>query len=527
MSEDRPGTGNSTTPKRTATQSFGAGRREGHDASEFYARFTPPVLSDSVDVHGPVPALDDGAVFVGSSTDMSHLPDNSVALVVTSPPYFVGKEYELAVTSDGERDDDRIPTTYLDFLALLREVFAECTRVLEPGGRIAVNVANLGRKPYRSLSADVIGILQDDLGLLLRGEVIWQKGKTSSGSCAWGSFAKAGNPVLRDVTERVIIASKGRFDRAIPVAERKRRDFPWNSTIPNDEFVDVTKDVWEIDPASATRIGHPAPFPVDLPLRLIDLYTYEGDIVLDPFVGSGSTLVAATRRGRVGVGYDLDPDYVELAEHRMDAERQRQARLADVDERYDALAGQPEQLSLGSDILGELEPDERQESFQRRAVSEGKKAQDIAQRRLEEAGFVVDDKAKVKAAGLQFNFLVTSADGARQWYVDVSGAFTTSRPGLMRTDTLWKTLGRLHVLKSVDPDAAVLVLTSNLPRPGSEGDKALHHVGPRSVFDAIELYDPAGLERLAHYATGAEGPLAGFWSVDELSEAGFTDPTRN
>ena len=104
---------------------------------------------------------------------------------------------------------------------MLRDVFAECRRVLEPGGRIAVNVANLGRKPYRSLSADVISILQDDLGMLLRGEVVWQKGKTSSGSCAWGSFAKAGNPVLRDITERVVIASKGRFDpRDQPSAAR-------------------------------------------------------------------------------------------------------------------------------------------------------------------------------------------------------------------------------------------------------------------------------------------------------------------
>ena len=104
------------------------------------------------------------------------------------------------------------------------KVFDECRRVLEPGGRIAVNVANLGRKPYRSLSADVISILQDDLGLLLRGEVIWEKAATSSGSCAWGSFAKASNPVLRDMTERIIIASKGRFARAVSLKDRRRKD---------------------------------------------------------------------------------------------------------------------------------------------------------------------------------------------------------------------------------------------------------------------------------------------------------------
>ena len=102
-------------------------------------------------------------------------------------------------------------------------MFAECARKLEPGGRIAVNVANLGRKPYRSLSADVIHILQDDLNLLLRGEVIWRKGEGAAGNCAWGSFRNAANPVLRDITERVIIASKGRFDRAKSRAERERR----------------------------------------------------------------------------------------------------------------------------------------------------------------------------------------------------------------------------------------------------------------------------------------------------------------
>lgn len=501
----------------TSTSSFGAGRRESHDANEFYARFTPPIISADANVHGPVDSIGDGACFVGSATDMFHLPDNSVALVVTSPPYFVGKEYELAVTGDGLHPDDRIPTSYLEFLQLLRDVFSECRRVLEPGGRIAVNVANLGRKPYRSLSADVISILQDDLGLLLRGEVIWQKGKTSSGSCAWGSFAKAGNPVLRDITERVIIASKGRFDRALSVAERKAQGLPWESKIPNDEFVDVTRDVWEIDAESATRIGHPAPFPVELPRRLIDLYTYVDDVVLDPFAGSGTTLVAAARTGRVGVGYDTEPEYVDLAQRRVTAERERRLKINYV---HNAVAEQQE-LELQVEIMADLTPDERQEHFQRRAVMDGKKVQDIALLRLEERGFVVEEKAKVSKVGIRFNFLATSADGSAQWFIDVSGAFTTSRPGLLRTDTLWKLLGRVHVLKSDNAAHRVIVLTSNLPRHNSEGDKALRAVGPNSVFDAIELYDPSGLQRLALYAAGQSVPEPGFWSPEALAEAGF------
>ncbi len=504
------------TGRGTATSAFGASRRESHDASEFYARFTTPVISTDDAVHGAVSELGDGRCFVGSSADMQHLPDNSVALVVTSPPYFVGKEYELAVTAEDQHPDQRVPESYLEFLQMLRSVFAECVRVLEPGGRIAVNVANLGRKPYRSLSADVITILQDDLGLLLRGEVIWQKGKTSSGSCAWGSFAKAGNPVLRDITERVVVASKGRFDRALSVAVRRQQGLPHRSTQANDEFVDVTRDIWEIDAESATRVGHPAPFPVELPRRLIDLYTYEDDIVLDPFAGSGTTLVAAMRTGRVGVGYDLDPQYVALADRRLAEERARRERMVSV---ANSVAEQQE-LELQAEVFTEheLSPDERQEHFQARAVREGKKAQDIARLRLEEAGFLVDEKAKVRHGGIQFNFVVTSANGEKQWYVDVSGAFTTSRPGLLRTDSLWKLLGRLHVLRSVPAEISdVLVLTSNLPRPGSEGHKALQAVGPAVVFDAIELYDPAGLQRLHAYAEGATEPIAGFWSEATLA----------
>ena len=128
-------------------------------------------------------------LIVGDARHMDEVPDSSVALVVTSPPYFAGKEYEESLGEQG------VPATYLEYLDLLREVFAECVRKLEPGGRIAVNVANLGRRPYRSLSADVIGILQDDLRLLLRGEIIWLKQRGSSGSCAWGSFQRPGNPV--------------------------------------------------------------------------------------------------------------------------------------------------------------------------------------------------------------------------------------------------------------------------------------------------------------------------------------------
>lgn len=472
--------------RSTATSAFGVGKRESHDASGFYARFNPPELSSDAEVN-VAPDLGDGC-FQGDSRSMSVLPDRSVALVVTSPPYFVGKEYEDAVTR-GE-----VPTSYGAYLDMLTAVFAECARVLEPGGRIAVNVANLGRKPYRSLSGDVTRILEQ-LGLLPRGEIIWRKGRGTSGSCAWGSFRQATNPVLRDTTERVVIASKGRFDRAKKTAERRRVGLPWRSTMSADEFMDATLDVWEIDAESARRVNHPAPFPVELPRRLIELYTYEGDLVLDPFLGSGSTLVAAVRSGRRGVGFDLDPAYVEVARQRVAAER---AALGDP-----ALAIDP-----AADAVAQ-------------AVDEGKKVADIAARVLGEAGFtLVASDVTLRDIGTQFAFSVQGSDG-REWFVDVAGSFTNLRPGLQRPDVVWRTVAKAAALRSSRPDARLLVLTPCLPRRGSEADKALR-AGARgaAVFDVVELYDPAGLARLEKYAgASVDGPLPGFWPDGDAPSA--------
>lgn len=299
--------------RSTATVSFGSGRRESHDSSDFYSRFAPPSISTDQQVERPA-VVDQ--IFVGDARRMSpaQVADRSVALMVTSPPYFTGKEYELDLSQG------HVPSSYIEYLATIEEVLAICATKLEPGGRMAVNVANLGRKPYRSLSADLIHIMQDRLGLLMRGEIIWQKAKAAGGSCAWGSFRSPANPVLRDVTERVLVFSKGRFDRAIGRNERRARGLPSESSITSQEFVEATLDVWDIASESATRIGHPAPFPVALPQRLIELYTYVDDLVLDPFIGSGSTAVAARRTGRRYVGFDTEADYVALAETRLAAE---------------------------------------------------------------------------------------------------------------------------------------------------------------------------------------------------------------
>jgi len=449
--------------RKTSTSNFGVGRREAHDSSAFYARFEVPELSSDVDVLPPR-ALSTPLV-CGDARHMDALPDRSVALVVTSPPYFAGKQYEEELGRQG------VPSSYLEYLDLLRDVFAECKRKLEPGGRIAVNVANLGRKPYRSLAADVVGILQDDLKLLLRGEVVWQKGQGATGSCAWGSFRSAHNPVLRDLTERVVIASKGRFDRAVSVKERERRGLPFQSSASSDEFMAATLDVWEIAPESATRVNHPAPFPVELPERLLHLYTYVDDLVLDPFMGSGSTLVAAARTGRRFAGYDLDPEYVSIAARRVE----------------EALGPEPTISGDGG--------------FQARAAREGKTVQAIAESVLTSAGFTVTGRnARLRGLGVTVSF-VAEDQAAVPWYFDVSGAFTTTRGGLSRTDVVWRSLGRASVLAGHGYRPVVL-LTSNLPRPGTEPALALQAASPEVVFDAIEMLSDDGRARLARYAAG-------------------------
>jgi len=486
-----------TARRATSTSNFGVSRRENHDSSSFYDRFRPPALSDDDTVLPAEPLAD--PFLPKDATRMDEVADGSVALVVTSPPYFAGKQYEEELEREG------VPASYGAYIELLRDVFRECVRKLEPGGRLAVNVANLGRKPYRSLSADVIGILQDDLELLLRGELIWRKGEGASGSCAWGSFRSAANPVLRDVTERVIIASKGRFDRALSVTDREQRELPHESTLMTEDFMALTLDVWEIPPESARRVGHPAPFPTELPEQLIRLYTFKNDLVLDPFMGSGSTLVAAARLDRRYVGYDTDPEYVRIAQRRVaEALADRPAR--DEGPKRRAASRPPR-------------PARDDEDFQSRATREGKAAQKLAEEVLLDAGFVIDERnPRIPKTGVTVNFIAKDA-GGDTWFFDVSGAFTSHRGGLLRSDTVWKCLGRANALRGrIGDQVPIVFLTTHLPKRPSEGDTALRAAGPNAFFDAIEMLSDEGRDRLALYAKGgaANDPQPGFWSPADL-----------
>lgn len=283
--------------KGTKTSSFGTSGRINHDSSKFYNskmydNLNKSKVEDVIDRE--FPKKYENSIILGSSENMKELPDNSVHLMITSPPYNASKEYDQDLTLK-------------DYLGLLHNVFTETYRVLVNGGRACVNVANLGRKPYIPLS-DHVSKMMIDIGFNMRGEIIWNKGSSASPSTAWGSWLSAANPILRDVHEYILIFSKGSYSR-----ERGQKE----NTITKEQFMEWTFSVWNMNAVSARSIGHPAPFPEALPYRLIQLYSFKGDIILDPFMGSGQTAIAALKSERRYVGYDICKEYIELAEKRI------------------------------------------------------------------------------------------------------------------------------------------------------------------------------------------------------------------
>ncbi len=289
--------GSSQRRMGTKTSSFGSPGRINHDSTPFYTSRLYEGLpkEEAVNyVENPIPPEFLNKIFCKSSERMEELPDNSVHLMVTSPPYNVGKDYDENLTLQ-------------EYRAFLKRVWCEVKRVLVPGGRMCINIANLGRKPYIPLHAFIVEDMLD-LGFLMRGEILWNKASSGSPSTAWGSWLSAKNPTLRDIHEYILVFSKSMFSRRNP--GRK-------STISKEEFLEFTKSVWTFAAEPATKVGHPAPFPVELPYRLIQLYTFEGEAVLDPFIGSGQAAIAALKARRHYVGYDINEEYVKLAEKRI------------------------------------------------------------------------------------------------------------------------------------------------------------------------------------------------------------------
>jgi site-specific DNA-methyltransferase (adenine-specific) len=286
--------------KGSKTSSFGTTSRISHDSSQYYnSKLYSELPGDNGSQpipDNPFPPAYENTTILGSSENMKELPDNSLHLMITSPPYNVTKEY----------DED---LSFKEYIHLLKKVVSETYRVLVYGGRACINVANLGRKPYIPLS-DHISQMMIEIGFLMRGEIIWYKGAGAGVSMAWGSWQSAANPVLRDTHEYILVFSKGSFSH--------KKSEGKENTITREQFMEWTKSVWMMSPESAKKVGHPAPFPVELPYRLIQLYTFKGDIILDPFMGSGTTAIAALKSERRYVGYDNDPAYVKLTEDRVE-----------------------------------------------------------------------------------------------------------------------------------------------------------------------------------------------------------------
>jgi site-specific DNA-methyltransferase (adenine-specific) len=281
----------------TETSSFGTSGRVSHDSSKFYeSRLYEGVNGDkNVEyIENPIPPEALNKLYCKSSESMDELPDNSVHLMICSPPYNASKEYDQDLNLE-------------EYLGLLKRVWEETYRVLVPGGRACINVANLGRKPYIPLHTYIIDQMLGT-GYLMRGEIIWNKAASSSPSTAWGSWRSATNPVLRDVHEYILVFSKSNFRR------NKRKE----STITREDFLEWTKSVWTFPAVSAKKVGHPAPFPEELPHRLIQLFSFKGDNILDPFVGSGTTCLAAYKDERNYIGYDLNHEYIQLAGKRIE-----------------------------------------------------------------------------------------------------------------------------------------------------------------------------------------------------------------
>lgn len=283
----------------TQTSSFGTSGRINHDSSKFYNSKLYEGLNSGennvIYTENIIPLENTNKIFCKSSEMMSEIPNDSVHLMVTSPPYNVGKDYDNNLS-------------LLEYRSLLKRVFNETYRVMVPGGRVCINIANLGRKPYIPLHSFIIEDMHN-IGFLMRGEILWNKGSSASPSTAWGTWMMANNPVLRDIHEYILIFCKDTFTRKNP---QKR-----NSTIKKEEFLEFTKSVWEFPAERAGRVGHPAPFSEELPYRLIQLYTFENEIILDPFVGSGTTCIAALKTNRKYIGYDTEKKYCKLAEQRI------------------------------------------------------------------------------------------------------------------------------------------------------------------------------------------------------------------
>ena len=233
---------------------------------------------------------------------LKELPSQSIHLIITSPPYNLDKPYS--------NHNDKMD--YNDYLDWMQKVWEQCKKVLVEGGRLCINIGENKRQniTYPTFSAFIQQNI--DLGMLYRGTIIWNKNSAAK-HCAWGSWNSCSNPHIVPRHEYIIVFSKGKYKLE---GEKGKCDLNKDGK----EFIEFTRSVWNFGTESKKRIGHPTPFPVELPRRLIKFYSYKGNTVLDPFAGSGTVGVAAIKLGRNFILIDNSADYCKLAQQRIERE---------------------------------------------------------------------------------------------------------------------------------------------------------------------------------------------------------------
>ena len=225
------------------------------------------------------------------------IEDNSIDLIVTSPPYNVDIKYN-------SHDDD---LSYQDYLAFTKEWLKKCLILTKDDGRFCLNVPlDKNKGGQQSVCADIITIAKE-IGWRYHSTIIWNEGNISRRT-AWGSWKSASAPYVIAPVEAIVVLYKKRW---------KKTSGSRKSTIDKENFIKWTNGVWTFTGESKKKIGHPAPFPVELPERCIQLFSFERDIVLDPFLGSGTTLIACAKTDRKGIGLEIDEEYCKLAKKRV------------------------------------------------------------------------------------------------------------------------------------------------------------------------------------------------------------------
>jgi len=225
------------------------------------------------------------------------IPASSIDLIVTSPPYNVDIKYNS--------HDDQI--SYEEYLEFSKQWIAKCYKLANDTGRFCLNIPlDKNKNGQQSVGADLTTIAKK-VGWKYHSTIIWNEGNISRRT-AWGSWMSASAPYVIAPVELIVVLYK---------KEWKKTNGSRLNDIIKEEFMEWTNGVWTFNGESKKRIGHPAPFPRELPRRCIKLFSYVGDAVLDPFMGSGTTLIEACLNNRKGIGVDVDQKYCELAEKRL------------------------------------------------------------------------------------------------------------------------------------------------------------------------------------------------------------------